>query len=196
MIELEQFPKSPSNNNVLDKTTTVELIDNRESLLKDKDKDKNRQSTIIKKSIDTSSKSNKNIIKTKKNTNDDIDINLSVEDIIKKLDRQEKISTLKVVFIFGYLYLSLQFTNCSFICYLSYLRPPFLTNEYYCYDLESKNYFQCISHFFCKLVFFPNNLFFLDKHFKFKVLLPLYIKKSFFTYNNNLFEKSFSGVKN
>ena len=148
MIELEQFPKSPPNNNILDKTTTTELIDNRESLLKDKDKI--RQSIILKKSIDTSIKSNKNIIKTKKNTNDDIDINLSVEDIIKKLDRQEKISTLKVFFIFGYLYLSLQFTNCSFICYLSYLRPPLLTNEFYCYDLESKNYYQCISQFFCK----------------------------------------------
>ena len=149
MIELEQFPKNVSNNSILDKTNNNEL-NNRESLLKDKDKDKSRQSLTLKKSFDTTSKSNKDLKKPKKNTIDDIDINLSVEDINKKLDRQEKISTYKLWLIFGYLYLALQFTNCSFICVLSYFRPPLLTNDYYCYDLESKNFYKCTTQFLCK----------------------------------------------
>ena len=147
MIELETLHNKDLNK---EQSNTNGLALNAELLQKEEDKNRMSSSAKTLKTETNKTKINSNDKKNKKYINDEIDFNLPVEDIVKKLTRQGKISNKKVIFIFLYLYLALQLTNATFIIYLGYLRPPLLTNEYYCYDLQSKNYHKCVSQNLCK----------------------------------------------
>ena len=149
MIELEtlnnkDINKEQNNNNNNDLTLNTELLQKEEEKNRTSSSYKNIKNDTIKTKTTTNNKKNKKYI------NDEIDFDLPVEDIVKKLTRQGKISNKKVFFVFLYVFLALQLTNSTFIIYLGYLRPPLLTNDYYCYDLQSKNYYKCLSENFCR----------------------------------------------
>ena len=84
-----------------------------------------------------------------KASNVDININLSVSDINKMLLRHQKLDKVKFNIFRFYISITLLLTNTTFIFFLAYLRPIFLVNKYYCYDLQSKNYFECLTDTFC-----------------------------------------------
>lgn len=98
--------------------------------------------------IPSDKKENKVNIKNQK-LNTEININLSVGDINKMLLRQQKISASKLNLFRFYISITLLFTNTTFIFFLAYLRPIFRVNKYYCYDLQSKNYYKCLTNTFC-----------------------------------------------
>ena len=107
-----------------------------------------QQKDIKKDNRSPSQKKNKTTNKNQK-LNNDININLSVSDINKMLLRHQKINNIKFNFFRFYISITLLLTNTTFIFFLAYLRPIFLVNKYYCYDLQSKNYYKCLTDTFC-----------------------------------------------
>ena len=93
-------------------------------------------------------KENKVELKNQK-INNEININLSVGDINKMLTRQQKIKKSKKIYFWVYISLTLLFTNTTFIFMLAYLRPVLVIKQYYCYDLQSRNYYKCLTNTFC-----------------------------------------------
>ena len=107
-----------------------------------------QQKEIKKENRTLSQKKNKVDTKNQKQNNE-ININLSVGDINKMFLRHQIINNLKFNFFRFYISITLILTNTTFIFFLAYLRPIFLVNKYYCYDIESKNYFKCLTDTFC-----------------------------------------------
>ena len=137
MIELTNMNKkenSKENNN--------EMNPQNEQAKEEKKKNKvNSQKTRSK----SKSKNNKKNQKLKF----EININLSVGDINKLLLRHQKINNSKLNFFRVYLFLTLLFTNTTFIFFIAYFRPLFNVSKFYCYDYQSRNYYNCLTDTFC-----------------------------------------------
>ena len=122
----------------------------KENLDKENNQNNDQQKDTNQKKENRSSSQKKNKVQTKsKNLNKDININLSVSDINKMLLRHQKLNNFKFNFFRFYISITLLLTNTTFIFFLAYLRPIFLVNKHYCYDLQSKNYFNCLTDTFC-----------------------------------------------
>ena len=78
-----------------------------------------------------------------------ININLSVNDINNMISMQNEQNKPKLYFFFVIMIFTLQMVNMDFIFFLGYLRPPLLTNKYYCYNSITKHYKKCSTDSFC-----------------------------------------------
>ena len=136
MIELPSISK----NEPLKENNEQENYSNNDQQKNNNPKRENRSS---------SQKKNKVEIKNQ-NFNNDININLSVSDINKMLLRHQQINYIRFYIFRIYISLTLLLTNTTFIFFLAYLRPIFLVNEFYCYDLLSKHYSKCLTDTLCK----------------------------------------------
>ena len=131
----------------------IELVNMNKKELKESNEQENNQNDDQQKenkkeSRPHSTKKDKVNIKSKI-MNIDININLSVSDINKLFLRHQQLNNLKLNFFRFYISLTLLFTNTTFIFFLAYLRPIFLVNQYYCYDMQSRNYYNCLTNTFC-----------------------------------------------
>ena len=78
-----------------------------------------------------------------------ININLSVNDIYNMISMQDELNKPKFYFCLTIIAFTLIMTNMDFIFFLGYLRPPLLTNKYYCYNSITKHYKKCSTDAFC-----------------------------------------------
>ena len=133
---------------MIELTNITKKESSKENNEQDINQNNDQQKEIKKENRSPSQKKNKVNIKNQK-LNNDININLSVGDINKMLLRHQKINNIKFNIFRFYTSITLLLTNTTFIFFLAYLRPLFLVNKYYCYDYESKNYYNCLTDTFC-----------------------------------------------
>ena len=142
MIELQTINKNES---FKDNNNNNDINANNEQTKEEK-KEPNRS---ISKSVHIKNKGKNKDKNNNQKMKYDININLSVGDINKILLRQQKINNSRLNFFRIYISLTLIFTNTTFIFFLAYFRPLFNVGNYYCYDYQSKNYYQCMTGTFC-----------------------------------------------